>query len=114
MAFTTNSVKAQVTLPTVNDINVAAGNLITIQGIDVNVVLQDITIQDLVDVSNVLNNNNVDLNILRTVTIDNVLNNLLRDAAFLNDNQVVVGVVLNVLGGVEQILVADKKAARKK
>jgi hypothetical protein len=114
MAFTTNSAKAQVALPTVSEINVAVGNLVTIQGVDVNVILQDITIQDVIDVSNVLNNNNVDLNILRTVTIDNVLNNTLRDADFLNDNQVVVGVVLNLLGGVEQILVADKKPARKK
>ncbi len=114
MTITTSSVKAQVTLPTVNDINIAAGNLVTIQGIDVNVILNDITITDLIDVTNVLNNNDVDLSILRTVTIDNVLNNTLRDADFLNDNQVVVGVVLNVLSGaVEQILVADKKAARR-
>jgi hypothetical protein len=111
MAFTTNSVKAQVTLP---ELNVAVGNLVNVQGVDVSVILQDIDINDVIDVTNVLNNNDVDLSILRTITIDNVLNNTLRDAAFLNDNQIVVGVVVNVLtGAVEQILVADKKAARK-
>jgi hypothetical protein len=110
MAFTTNSVKAQVTLP---ELNVAVGNLVNVQGVDVSVILQDIQITDVIDVSNVLNNNDVDLSILRTITIDNVLNNTLRDANFLNDNQVVVGLVVNLLGGVEQVLVANKKAARK-
>jgi hypothetical protein len=111
MAFTTNSVKAQVTVP---ELNVAVGNLVSVQGVDVSVILQDIQITDVIDVSNVLNNNDVDLSILRTITIDNVLNNTLRDAEFLNDNQVVVGLVVNLLGGVEQVLVADKKPARKK
>lgn len=108
--FSANKAQAQITAP---DVNLAVGNLVNVQGVDVAVILQDIQIEDVIDVTNVLNNNDIDLNILRTITIDNVLNNTLRDANFLNDNQIVVGVVVNLLGGVEQILVADKKAARK-
>jgi hypothetical protein len=70
-----------------------------VQNIAVNV--GDITITDVVDVSNVLNNNQVDIlkNVLNNSPIasnnSNFLNNLLRDANLITDNQIVVG----VLGG---------------
>jgi hypothetical protein len=103
VAFTTNSAKAQITG---TDVIAAAGNLVNVQvgNIDVNAV-------DVIDVSNVLNNNDVQVlsDILNNLTIDNVLNNLLRDANVITGNQVVVGVIVNLLGGVEQVLVADGK-----
>jgi outer membrane murein-binding lipoprotein Lpp len=70
-----------------------------VQLISVNV--GDITLNDVVDVSNVLNNNQVEIlkNVLNNSPIasnnSNILNNLLRDANLITDNQIVVG----VLGG---------------
>ncbi len=70
-----------------------------VQNIAVNV--GDITITDVVDVSNVLNNNQVEIlkNVLNNSPIasnnSNFLNDLLRDANLITDNQIVVG----VLGG---------------
>lgn len=59
----------------------------------------DVTVADLVDVSNVLNNNQVDIlnNVLNNSPIlsnnSDILTNLLRDANLITDNQVVVGVL---------------------
>lgn len=59
----------------------------------------DITLEDLVDVDNVLNNNQVDIlrNAIQNNPIlsnnSNVLNNLLRDANLITENQIVVGVL---------------------
>ncbi len=59
----------------------------------------DITLNDLVDVEDVLNNNNVEVlnNVLNRSPIlsDNsdILTNLLRNADLITDNQVVVGVL---------------------
>lgn len=59
----------------------------------------DITLEDLVDVQNVLNNNEVDIlrNAIQRNPIlsnnSNVLTNLLRDADLITDNQIVVGVL---------------------
>lgn len=59
----------------------------------------DITLEDLVDVSDVLNNNQIDIlrNAIQNNPIasnnSNVLNNLLRNADLITDNQVVVGVL---------------------
>ncbi len=70
-----------------------------VQNIAVNV--GDITITDVVDVSNVLNNNQVEIlkNVLNNSPIasnnSDFLNDLLRDANLITDNQIVVG----VLGG---------------
>jgi hypothetical protein len=70
-----------------------------VQNIAVNV--GDITIQDVVDVSDVLNDNNVEVlnNVLNNSPIasnnSEILTNLLRDANLITDNQIVVG----VLGG---------------
>lgn len=107
MAFSvSNSAKAQITGP---DVIAAAGNLVNVQvgNIDINAV-------DVVDVSNVLNNN--DVRIIRDILIlsqnDELLTNLLRDAEIIKNNQVVVGVVVNALGGVEQILVARQRRLR--
>ncbi len=111
MSFTTKSAQAQIT--TGDQILAAAGNLVNVQvgSINVNAV-------DVVDVSNVLNNNTVTIvalnDILNNLTIDNVLNNLLRDADIITGNQVVVGVVVDLLGNVTQILVADKKLLKTK
>ena len=59
----------------------------------------DITVTDVVDVKDVLNNAEIKLlnNVLNDLTIDNVLNNLLRDADILNNNQVVVGILSGAL-----------------
>lgn len=105
--FTTNAAKAQIT--DAPDVIAAAGNLVNVQVSDVNVNLVDV-----VDVTNVLNNNDVRVlnNILNGLSIDNVLNNLLRDADVIKDNQIVVGAVVNVLGGVDQLLITRKRGAR--
>ena len=99
-----NSVKAQIN--NAPDVIAAAGNLVNVQIGDINV-----NAVDVVDVTNVLNSNDVRVlnNILNDLTIDNVLNNLLRDAEIIKNNQVVVGVVVNVLGGVEQVLVMQQR-----
>ncbi len=106
MSFTTKSAQAQITS---TDILTAAGNLVTVQigSININAV-------DVVDVSNVLNNADIQIlsDILNNLTIDNVLNNLLRDADIIKNNQVVVGVVVNALGEVTQILVARQRQLR--
>jgi len=75
--------------------------------INVNVSNIDVNVIDVVDVSNVLNNNQVD--VLRNAVQNNpvasnnsnLLNDLLRDANLITDNQIVVG----VLGG--RFLVTD-------
>jgi len=67
----------------------------------INVNVSNVNVSDVVDVSNVLNN--VQIDVLRNAIINipiasnnqNVLNNLLRDADIITDNQIVVG----VLGG---------------
>jgi len=106
MSFTTKSAQAQITS---GDVLNAAAGLVNVQVGDVN-----INAVDVVDVTNVLNNNTVTAlnNILNNLTIDNVLNNLLRNADIIKNNQVVVGVVVNALGGVEQILVSRKAQLR--
>ncbi|MBA3275319.1 MAG: hypothetical protein H0T72_05960 [Chloroflexia bacterium] len=59
----------------------------------------DITVEDLVDVNDVLNDNNVEIlnNVLNNSPIlsnnSDILTDLLRDADILNDTQVVVGVL---------------------
>lgn len=71
--------------------------LINLGGIQVNV--SNVTVQDLVNVQNVLNNANI--NILNNVLNNNdiaknisvTLTNLLRDARILNKNQIIVGVL---------------------
>lgn len=107
MSFTPKSSQAQLTL-TPTDILLAAGNLVSVQIGSVAVNLQDITITDVIDVSNVLNNNTVTItalnNILNNIKIDNVLNNLLRNADVLNNVQVVVGVLSD-----GTFLIADRR-----
>ncbi len=104
LSFTTNSSQAQIT--DAGDVILAAGNLVNVQIGDIN-----INAVDVVDVTNVLNNNDVQVivDIIDDVTIDNVLNNLLRDAEIIKNNQIVVGVVLNLLGEVEQVLVMRQR-----
>jgi len=113
VSFTTNTAQAQVT--NAPDVIAAAGNLINVQIGDVTVNLNDITVQDVVDVTNVLNGNDVRVltDILNGLTIDNVLNNALRDADIIKNNQVVVGVIVNALGEVTEILVAKQGQLRK-
>ncbi len=104
LSFATNSAQAQITDGT--DVIAAAGNLVNVQIGDIN-----INAVDVVDVTNVLNNNDVQVivDIIDDINIDNVLNNLLRDADIIKNNQIVVGVVLNVLGEVDQILVMQQR-----
>ncbi len=109
LSFTTKSAQAQITS---GDVLNAAAGLVNVQVGDVNVNLVDV-----VDVSNVLNNNTVTVtalnNILNGLTIDNVLNNLLRDADIIKNNQVVVGVIVNALtGAVEQIFVVKRNVLK--
>jgi hypothetical protein len=94
VAFTTNSAKAQ----TGNtDVDAVLAGLLAVNALnDVQVDIQtgDIT---LVNVNDVLNRSEINIltNFLNdnTVTIDDVLTNVLRDAEFLNNNQVVVGIL---------------------
>ena len=105
--FMSTSAKAQIIdFP---QVLAAAGNLVNLQIGDVNV-----NVVDVVDVSDVLNGNDVTaiVQILKDVKIDNVLNNLLREAEIITGNQVVVGVVVNALGEATQVLVADKKSLK--
>ena len=105
--FMSTSAKAQIIdFP---QVLAAAGNLVNLQIGDVNV-----NAVDVVDVSDVLNGNDVTaiVQILKDVKIDNVLNNLLREAELIKGTQVVVGVVVDVLGQATQILVADKRSLR--
>lgn len=92
VSFTTNSAQAQIN--NAPDIIAAAGNLVNVQIGEINV-----NAVDVVDVTNVLNGNDVDIlnDILNDLTIDNVLNNLLRDADIIKNNQVVVGILNGVL-----------------
>ena len=77
--------------------------------INVNVSNIDVDVVDVVDVSNVLNNNQVDIlrNAIQRNPVlsnnQNVLNNFLRDAEIIDDVTVVVG----VLGGVIYTLPLD-------
>src|SRR5688572_9477895 len=105
--FMSTSAKAQIIdFP---QVLAAAGNLVNLQIGDVNV-----NAVDVVDVSDVLNGTDVTaiVQILKDVKIDNVLNNLLRDADIIRGTQVVVGVVVNALGEATQIMVADKKSLK--
>jgi len=77
----------------------AVSGLINVDIGAVAVNIGDITLNDLIDVQNVLNNNEVRVlnNVLNNSPIlsnnSDILTNLLRDADLLNDNQVVVGVL---------------------
>ncbi|WP_426062033.1 hypothetical protein [Hymenobacter sp. B1770] len=92
LAAGTNKAQAQVTLPVISTVGQLVSGLVTVN-------VGDITITDVIDVSNVLNNNNVPINVN---ILNNVLNNspiasnnsnLLNDLLNLSDNQVVVGVL---------------------
>jgi hypothetical protein len=101
-----NKAQAQATS---EEILQAAAGLVTVQvgAININAV-------DVIDVSNVLNNNTVTVvalnDILNGITIDNVLNDLLRSADIISRNQIVVGVLSNGT----TFLVMDQKANPKK
>lgn len=107
ISFTTSSVKAQIS--GAPDVIAAAGNLVNVQIGDINV-----NAVDVIDVTNVLNGNDVKVlnNILNDLTIDDVLNNLLRDADIIKNNQVVVGVLVNALGETTGILTAKQGQLR--
>jgi hypothetical protein len=115
MLFSANSVKAQTIEEGVNNLLAAQAGLI-----NVGIVVQDVTIQDLIDIGAItvtdvidINNvlNNVDVNVLNgllvNVELDNVLNNLLRQSEIISRNQIVVG----ILSG--QLVVMDQKANTK-
>lgn len=81
--------------------------LINVNVSDIEVNIGDITVEDLIDVNDVLNNNEIRIlnNVLNNNEIasrnQDILTNLLRDARILNSAQVVVGVLsgqLVVLG----------------
>ncbi|HEV7350385.1 hypothetical protein [Telluribacter sp.] len=102
---TSNVAQAQKKTTTAEQV---AGNLTTLQNALIaaniqltNVTIQDvitigdITVTDVVDVQNVLNNANIEIlnGLIVDIQIDNVLNNLLREADIINDNQIVVGIL---------------------
>jgi hypothetical protein len=79
---------------------------VNVQNVEVDVIEGDVTITDVVDVTNVLNNNQIDIlrNAIQNNPIasnnSNFLNDLLRDANIITGNQIVVG----VLGGTFLVL----------
>jgi hypothetical protein len=93
----TTQVQAQSTQGT--NVGQLVSGLINVNVGAVAVNIGDITLADLVNVDNVLNNNNVQIldNVLNHSPIlsnnSNILTNLLRNASILNQNQVVVGVL---------------------
>jgi hypothetical protein len=116
-----NKAQAQVTS---NDVLNAAAGLVNVQigNVIVNdvevITLDGVVITDVIDITNVLNNNDIRVlsGILVNIEIDNVLNDLLRNAEFLNNNQVVVGVLS---GGIVLVtdaanLVTNAKKTKKK
>lgn len=97
LAITSFSAQAQSRQMT--DVGQLVSGLINVNVGAVAVNVGDITLEDLVDVENVLNNNKIDIlrNAIQNNPIasnnSNLLNNLLRDANLITDNQVVVGVL---------------------
>ncbi|ALI97881.1 hypothetical protein DC20_01430 [Rufibacter tibetensis] len=89
--------KAQAQIMDATDVVAAANNLVNIQVSGINVNVSDINVEDVIDVTNVLNN--ADIRVLsgilndNTITLDNILNNALRDADIIKNNQVVVGIL---------------------
>lgn len=73
--------------------------LVTVNVSDIEVNIGDITVEDLIDVEDVLNDNEIRIlnNVLNNNEVasrnQNILNNLLRDADVLNENQIVVGIL---------------------
>lgn len=105
VAFTTTSAKAQTSSEAVN--TVVAGLIgLNVNVQDVAIVVEDvitigdITITDVIDVSNVLNKNEIKIlnDFIVTIDVDNVLNNILQNADILNNNVIVVGLLSNLDG----------------
>src|SRR5947209_6818529 len=97
LAVTAGPVRAQSGQAT--NVGQLVSGLINVDVGAVAVNIGDITVADLVDVTNVLNNNHVRIldNVLNHSPIlsnnSDILTNLLRDANILDQNQVVVGVL---------------------
>lgn len=97
MTFASVSANAQSTQGT--NVGQLVSGLINVNIGAVAVNIGDITLEDLVDVNNVLNNNEVDIlnNVLNNSPIlsnnSDILTNLLREANILTGTQVVVGVL---------------------
>ncbi|MFD2999309.1 hypothetical protein ACFS7Z_02965 [Pontibacter toksunensis] len=92
--FSANDAKAQTTT-----VGTLLTGLLNVNVSDIEVNIGDITVQDLVDVENVLNNNNIQFlnrsinnnSILSDIQID--LTNAFREANLISGNQIVVGVL---------------------
>lgn len=84
-----------------NNVGQALSGLVNVSVGAINI--GDITVEDVVDVENVLNDNEVRIlnNVLNNSPIasnnSDILTNLLRDADILNDAQVVVGILSGVI-----------------
>ena len=97
--FAMISVSAEAQSQQQTNVGQLVSGLITVNVGAIAVNIGDITVEDLVDVNNVLNNNEIRIlnNVLNNNEIasrnQNFLNNLLRDADILTDNQVVVGIL---------------------
>jgi sporulation-control protein spo0M len=99
MLFAVGTTDAQAQSRQQTGIGQLVSGLINVNVGAVAVNIGDITLEDLVDVEDVLNNNNVEVlnNVLNNSPIasnnSDILTNLLRDADILTDTQVVVGVL---------------------
>ncbi len=99
MLFAVGTTDAQAQSRQQTGIGQLVSGLINVNVGAVAVSIGDITLEDLVDVEDVLNNNNVEVlnNVLNNSPIasnnSDILTNLLRDADILTDTQVVVGVL---------------------
>ena len=108
-----NVAKAQTSSDVVNtgvsllNLVVVTGDVVTIG--DVNVDISDNNVE-ILNITNSLNNNDIAIlnDILNNLTIDNVLNNLLREADIISNNQIVVGILSD-----GTFLILDQKANTK-
>lgn len=99
LAMTFVGVSAQAQSNQKTNVGQLVSGLINVNVGAVAVNIGDVTVQDLIDVQNVLNNNNIQAlnNVLNNSPIlsnnSNILTNLFRNANLIADNQVVVGVL---------------------
>jgi hypothetical protein len=108
VAMTCVSVAAQAQSNQKTNVGQLVSGLINVNVGAVAVNIGDITIDDVIDVNNVLNNNEVRIlnNVLNNSPIlsnnSNILTNLLRDANILTGTQVVVGVLSSGLFAIQE------------
>lgn len=99
LMLTAFSLGAQAQSDLTSNVGQLVSGLVNVNVGAVAVNIGDVTVADVVDVENVLNNNKIDIlrNAIQNNPIasnnSNVLNNLLRNADLITENQIVVGVL---------------------